>query len=243
MRGRSMNLYEERVLLELRQWQKKVSKSPSIIDKLTKGIQKKTNSLIPEKIHVIMTEAIKNMGKAVMWGSEFVTGTPVIKATIEEREKLVEDRLNFYKKTAAVEGAGTGAGGFMLGLADFPLLLTIKMKFLFDIARLYGYDVRDYRERLYILHIFHLAFSSRERQVEVYYNMLDWDNYVKKFPVDADKFDWRTFQQEYRDYIDLSKMLQLVPGIGAAVGAYVNYQLLDKLGETAMNAYRMRMFK
>jgi EcsC protein family len=38
-------------------------------------------------------------------------------------------------------------------------------------------------------------------------------------------------------------MLQLVPGIGAAVGAYANYNLLDHLGETAKNAYRLRILK
>lgn len=238
-----MNLYEQKALSELKEWQRKVSQKPSIIDKMTKGIQRKTNSLIPDKVHNIMTEAIKNMSKAVLWGSGFITGTPVIKGSLEEREKYVTDKLNFYKKTAALEGAGTGAGGFLLGLADFPLLLSIKMKFLFDIASLYGYDVRDYRERLYILYIFQLAFSSKQRQVEIYNQMLNWDNYVHSLPMDVNDFDWRTFQQEYRDYIDLAKMLQLVPGIGAVVGAYANYKLLDKLGETAVNAYRMRRFK
>ncbi len=53
--------------------------------------------------------------------------------------------------------------------------------------------------------------------------------------------DWRSFQQEYRDYIDLVKLLQLVPGIGAIVGAYANYNLLDHLGETAMNSFRLRI--
>ncbi|TNY07227.1 EcsC family protein, partial [Escherichia coli] len=42
-------------------------------------------------------------------------------------------------------------------------------------------------------------------------------------------------------YIDLAKLLQLVPGIGAFVGAYVNNKLVDKLGEYAMYAYRMRI--
>ncbi|WP_443092798.1 EcsC family protein [Chryseolinea sp. T2] len=40
--------------------------------------------------------------------------------------------------------------------------------------------------------------------------------------------------------MDLSKLLQLVPGIGAAVGTVVNYRLTRRLGETAKNAYRMR---
>ena len=53
----------------------------------------------------------------------------------------------------------------------------------------------------------------------------------------------KPFEQEYRDYIDLAKMLQLVPGIGLVVGAYANYKLMNKLGETALNAYRLRVFK
>jgi hypothetical protein len=54
------------------------------------------------------------------------------------------------------------------------------------------------------------------------------------------EFDWRTFQLEYRDYIDIAKLLQLVPFIGAPVGAYVNHRLTEKLGKAAMNAYRLR---
>jgi hypothetical protein len=72
--------------------------------------------------------------------------------------------------------------------------------------------------------------------------MIDWDKKVHLLPKDINEFDWRTFQQEYRDYIDLAKMAQLVPVIGAPVGAIVNYKLLKKLGLTAMNAYRMRLF-
>lgn len=54
--------------------------------------------------------------------------------------------------------------------------------------------------------------------------------------------DWRRFQQEYRDYIDLAKLAQLIPIVGAPIGAVVNYRLLDQLGEAAINAYRMRWF-
>jgi hypothetical protein len=238
-----MNIYEERTLQELLNWEREVSKKPSIVNRMTKGIQRKTNSLIPEKAHKIITETIKNMTRAVLVGSEYITRQPLIRTSLEERENQVIDKLNFYRKTAVIEGAGTGAGGILLGLADFPLLLSIKMKFLFDVAPLYGYDVRDYRERLYILYVFQLAFSSGQRQVDLYYQMKNWDNYVQSLPMDMNDFDWRTFQQEYRDYIDLAKLMQLVPGIGAVVGAYANYKLMDKLGETAMNAYRLRVFR
>ena len=71
--------------------------------------------------------------------------------------------------------------------------------------------------------------------------MTDWEEKCERLPPDISQFDWRTFQQEYRDYIDLAKLLQLVPVIGAAVGAYANHRLTQKLGYFAMQAYRMRV--
>jgi hypothetical protein len=238
-----MNLYEEKALNELRTWQRMMEKRPTLTSKLSKGMQNKMNSLIPEKAHEIITEAIKGTVKTVLFGTEFISGHPLDFAPLEERERLVRDKISFYKKTAALSGAGTGAGGFFLGLADFPILLSLKMKFLFDTAGLYGYDARNFRERLFILYVFQLAFCSDQRRLDIYNLMLNWENYIKVVPENADTFDWRTFQQEYRDYIDLAKMLQLVPGIGAVVGAVANYKLMNRLGETAMNAYRLRLFK
>ena len=106
----------------------------------------------------------------------------------------------------------------MLGLADFPILLGLKIKLLFDIASLYGFNVDNYKERVYLLHIFELAFSSDVHRKNVYNKMVDWEQKSKFLPEDINKFDWRNFQQEYRDYIDLAKMAQLVPVIGAPVG-------------------------
>ncbi len=108
---------------------------------------------------------------------------------------------------------------------------------------LYGFDVKELSERLYILYIFQLAFSSGIRRREVYQHILGWDQWIESFSLSIDSIDWRRFQQDYRDYIDVAKMLQLVPVIGAAVGAISNYRLLDKLGFTAMNCYRMRLCK
>jgi hypothetical protein len=116
------------------------------------------------------------------------------------------------------------------------------MKMLFDIAAAYGYNVKDYRERLFILHIFQLAFSSKEESQNIFVKMQDWDNKAHQLPTNIDEFDWLTFQQQYRDYIDLAKLAQMLPFVGAAVGAVANYKLIDKLGKTAMMSYRMRFF-
>jgi uncharacterized protein (DUF697 family) len=232
--------YEEQAYKELELWKKKILKKPGFFNLVSKGIQNRLNKLIPEKVHNAITVAIEKMVKAVLFGAKYITKEPREDSSLQLREAFVRERIQFYRKTASAEGAVTGAGGFLLGLAEFPILIGIKMKLLFDIAALYGYDVKDYRERLYILYIFQLAFSSQQGRNRVYQQISDWNSYISSLPEDVDQFDWRTFQQEYRDYIDLAKMAQLIPVIGAAVGAIVNYKLINKLGETAINCYRMR---
>jgi hypothetical protein len=180
------------------------------------------------------------MIRGVLFGAKYTTADTLVNADLWEREEAVKKKIDWYRKTAAIEGGITGAGGILLGLADFPILISLKLKLLFDIAVLYGIDVHDYRERVYILHIFELAFSSDEHRKNVYLKMTDWEEKRKHLPEDINAFDWRSFQQEYRDYIDLAKMAQLIPVIGAPVGVLVNYRLIKKLGITAMNAYRMR---
>ncbi len=223
-------------------WQEKMLQSPSLMNHLAKATQDKINSWIPEKVHAAITTAIKQMIRGVLFGSQYTTGKHLGQGSLslEVQEARVRDRIEFYKRAGAAEGGITGAGGILLGLADFPLLLGLKLKLLFDIAALYGYSVSDYKERLYLLHIFQLAFSSAKERKKVYLQMVNWEAQKEQLPDDINQFNWRTFQQEYRDYIDLAKMAQLIPVIGAPVGAIVNYRLLEKLGVTAMNAYRMR---
>ncbi|MDQ3100082.1 MAG: EcsC family protein [Bacteroidota bacterium] len=237
-----MTDYEQQANKDLKAWQRNMLRSPSAANRLAKAMQDKVNSWIPEKVHKTLTTTIKQMIRAVLFGSEHTTTKPIgqDRLSLEIQEARIEERIEFYKKTAAAEGGITGAGGFLMGVADFPLLLGLKLKMLFDITALYGFPVDDYKERLYLLHIFQLAFSSAKERKKVYLKMVDWDAKTDQLPKDINEFDWRTFQQEYRDYIDIAKMVQLIPVIGAPVGAIVNYRLLDKLGKTAMYAYRMR---
>lgn len=238
-----INSYEEQTLRELTKWQLKMQQRPNFVDRTSKKFQDKINQIIPDKIHQIVTGTIKQMVRGVLTGAEFTTAQSMPGATLQEIENAVFRRIDFYKKAGAAEGGITGAGGFWLALADFPILIGIKIKMLFEIAALYGRPINDYKERLFILQIFQLTFSSQKGRQEVFAQMINWDSHTKELPADIHQFDWKTFQQEYRDYIDLAKMAQLIPGIGAAVGLVVNYRLIDQLGKNAINAYRMRWFE
>jgi uncharacterized protein (DUF697 family) len=234
--------YDSAAFSNMKTWQKKMKRKPSLINKMAKSMQNRINRWIPEKIHHFLTGAIREMTKAMISGAGLITPAPLRNEILENREVKVLKRISFYKKTASVEGAATGAGGILFGLADFPLWLSIKMKLLMEIAALYGYDINKSSERLFLLYIFQLSFSSQENRNAVYYKIEEWDDNPISFSPDLGSMDWRKFQQEYRDYIDLAKFFQLVPGIGAVVGAYVNHNLTNHLGITAMNAYRMRYF-
>lgn len=238
-----MDAQEQIALGELKKWQKQMMRKPSLMNKLSKRIQTKINSWIPEKMHKVITETIKQMIRGVLFSAEKITPRPLEHASFTAREEAVEKRIEYYRNSAAIEGGITGAGGILLGLADFPILLSIKLKLLFDVASLYGFDVSDYRERVYILHIFELAFSSQQHRNKIYQKLVEWESMSVELPQDINQFDWRNFQQEYRDYIDIAKMAQLVPIIGAPVGVIANYQLVKQMGITAMNAYRMRILK
>lgn len=238
-----MSLYEDKALKELFKWKEEMESKAGAVNDFAKNIQGKMNRFIPEKGNLIITKSIENMVKAVIFGYKYTSGTPLHNKNLKIREDMVREKIKFYRNAAAVSGAGTGGAGILLGLADFPILLGLKMKFLFDAAGIYSFNVKNYKERLYILYVFQIAFSSQGRRNEIYDIILHWDDYWKSLPNNKGNFDWRTFQQEYRDYIDIAKMLQLVPGIGSVVGAYANYRLMEKLGNTAMNAYRLRIFK
>lgn len=238
-----MTMYEQQALADLKVWQIKMQRHPSLFNALSKKLQTTINTWIPEKIHRAITTAMKQMIRTVLFGAE-LTATPVLtNASLENRETIILKKIETYRTMATVEGGLTGAGGLLLGLADFPLLLGIKIKLLFEIAALYGFDTNNYKERIYLLHIFELAFSSDSYRKKCYFKIADWKETSKHLPEDIHQFDWRNFQQEYRDYIDLAKMAQLIPVIGAPVGAIVNYKLIQQLGNMAMNAYRMRLLQ
>jgi len=223
---------------DLATWRARITKPAGPLGAASRAVQRRINRVIPEKVHAAITAAMEGMTRAILTGADFTTASPLRDATLEEREAKVAAAIQGWKTAAGAEGGIAGAGGFVLAAADFPLLMSFKIKLLFEIAALYGHDGSVLSERLYILHIFELAFSDVEHRVKVLEAMDDWD--TREHPADLSGFAWREFQQQYRDHIDLAKLAQLLPVVGAPVGAVVNWRLVAHLGLTAMMAYRMR---
>ena len=124
-----MQLYKENIRNEVRAWQKQMIAKPTLLNSLAKKMQTKINTWIPEKVHQAITVTIKQMVRAVLFGAKYTTQNPVKENDVQLMEVRISERIKLYRNTAAVEGGITGAGGLLLGLADFPLLLGLKLKF------------------------------------------------------------------------------------------------------------------
>lgn len=226
---------------ELQVWRARVLKRPGLWDKVTRGTQDRINRIIPERVHAIITTGVEAMTRGILFGSDLMKPRVTADGSLAAREQKARAAIRAYRNTAGVEGGVAGAGGFVLAAADFPALMAIKVRMLGDVVAAYGWGDGSVRERLFVLHIFHLAFASARRRPEALADLERWIANIDQ-PQAITDYDWRTFQIEYRDYIDLAKLAQLIPVVGAPIGAVVNWRLVERLGETDIMACRMRWF-
>ena len=72
-----MTDYEELVSSELKTWQKKMLRRPGLLNNLSKKLQTKINSWIPEKVHNAITVTLKQMIRGVLFGAKH-TSTEIL---------------------------------------------------------------------------------------------------------------------------------------------------------------------
>jgi uncharacterized protein (DUF697 family) len=230
--------YETLVKKELALWEKKMLKNTGVIEGFSRDIQKKIDSYIPQKIHTSISKSMEIAIKSILAGINLIPFdskklTWAHYATLAQKDREVSRIIKKYKKLAAATGAGTGLGGILSMAIDYPALISLELKILQEIARIFGYDIRERKERIYLLKVFILAFSSDLCRKRTYLEVINYEN----VPSDV---VWQELYHEYKETTDFKKMLQIIPGFGAVIGAWANYSLIDELGETARNCYRLR---
>lgn len=235
--------YERIVMHEWLEWEKNMNKPLGFLESSSRKMSAKFNQVIPSKVKNLIDKSFKGMIQTALFGVAYLPKREVwIEAPLYIRNKEAEALQSQYKKIASAEGAGTGLGGFKLSLIDFPALLAIKMKFLFELAHVYGFSTAEKSEKHFILNVFHLTYASPESRQ----TLLDT---IKRWPTSEEDenflpvVDWEALQQQYRDALDFRKILQMVPGFGAIVGAWANYDLMAELGNTAMRCYQYRLWQ
>lgn len=183
---------ETTVRAEVEAWRARMLKRPGLWDKATRGTQDRINRIIPEKVHAIVTSGVEAMTKGILFGSDLIQTRPRSDGSLAARELRARAMIKTYRNTASVEGGVAGAGGFVLAAADFPALMAIKVRMLGDVVGAYGWGGDTVRERLFLLHIFHLAFASARRRPEALAELERWIAGVDQ-PETITEYDWRRF--------------------------------------------------
>ncbi|GKU76598.1 EcsC family protein [Paenibacillus sp. L3-i20] len=236
--------YEEKILQELEDWEHSFYKTPGLLENASKKVGNKINSIVPAKVQNTITGTVKVIVRTTLFGAEYTPKRTVESSlTLEQADDLARQVISLYQKIATAEGAGTGAGGILFSAVDFPALIAIKMKMLFELAHVYGYSTKTFSERIFILTLFQLTYSENKKRRQILIQIRDWNKEKIQWSSDSEYYkelNWENFQKEYRDAIDFRKMLQMVPGIGAVAGAWANYSIVEELGKFAINSFRTR---
>ena len=156
---------------------------------------------------------------------------------------------------AGVEGGGFGALGLMGLAADIPALFTLVIRLIQQTAVCYGYDPTKPEERDYVIHILRtgsagdvkgkleaLIFLKQLEQIliKVTWKKMTADLAAKQISQLSLLAAVKQFAKSLGINLTKRKALQMVPIIGAIVGASFNATYANDIGRAAFMIYRRR---
>jgi hypothetical protein len=174
-------------------------------------------------------------------------GPDIHQLDLERVDKTVGYLAAKYKVTAAAEGAATGSLGAAGIAVDIPALVAIAMRAVCEYATYYGFDVSIEGERAFAMTILGAASSSTVAAKQVALAEL-----TKLSVLIAQRKTWAELQQLLSVQVikkiaqalgmrlTKAKLAQIVPLVGAGVGAGFNGWYVGSVTETAYHLYRER---
>ena len=181
-------------------------------------------------------------------GQELEPWSRIFTVDLSVLEALVKERLRSAKAMAAVQGGVTGVGGAPGLLADIPTLYFLLFRTVRQVALCFGHPADSDAERRYLLQVVNAGhhLEMRDRRCA----LIELDS------LEAELSDRNASSEDMQRTLlaksvqQLAKKLaatlvtrkaaQTVALVGGAVGAVINRQLLDDVGQTAFHAYRRR---
>lgn len=194
-------------------------------------------------------KAVESRGHEL--GGENSSSCDLLKAA-DERAR---ESWNWHIGCAVAEGGATGAAGFAGLAVDIPSIFAILIREIQEIAISYGYDPDDESEREYLLHVLRtgsatnikekIGFVISLKEFEQVLIKVAWKNMAEKLATKQISKESllaaiRQFAKSLGIQITKRKALQMIPVIGALVGASFNGVLANDIGKAAYMSYRRR---
>ncbi len=174
---------------------------------------------------------------------------------LKAADTVAKHYWNLNLAYAVGEGGSTGAMGLAGLAADIPALFTISLRLIRQVGTCYGHNMSSEGEQEYVMHVLHVGSTPNLKakmeclvalkQIEQVLLKVSW---MKMSEALARKelsrlsllAAMRQFAQRLGVQLTKRKALQIVPLVGALVGASFNALFVNDVGRAAYMAYRRR---
>ncbi|MFF2890153.1 EcsC family protein [Paenibacillus sp. NPDC057967] len=246
-------------LRQIEQWEKdqkdlffweKLGRLPfALLDRITpKFIQEKIGTALDELGNYVQSGGQYLISKEQMYRKFFPNEEHdealalhrIGQLELSRMDQMADSIIESGTKTATVQGATTGFGGFFTLAIDIPLLLGISLKALQEIAISYGYDPEEKSERIFIVKCLQFSSSDIVGKKAILDDLAAFHSGEKSGQVMSQLEGWREVMLTYRDNFGWKKLFQMIPIAGMLFGAYLNRSTLLDVAETGKMMYRKR---
>lgn len=240
--------YIEQQIKEINEWE---NRKPSTIEQ---GIStllapvRGVTAIIPEQVVEAALTKTCAVGKTLARKGDILSDGEV--DSIEElrykklalSDKIADSVHNWAIGMAASEGFATGMGGAMAMAADVGILITLAFRTIHRIGMCYGYEVKTDEDEKFVLNI--LSVSTANNINERKAALLALKANIRAGSVVAQKILMNDLIKNLAKQIGINltkrKMAQVVPLIGAGLGAAMNYSFITDIAWAARRAYQRK---
>lgn len=170
--------------------------------------------------------------------------------TVEQLTYIAEQQMARGRLYSFAQGGLTGAGGWLLLGIDYPLMMLMNIRAIQLIGLTFGHEMNHPYEMMISLKVFHAATLPKRLRVAAWNDLIEevkGKEHPYIFAGDDQLTDegWleQPMKQCFKSLFILmfrKKVIQGLPFISIAIGAYSNYHLTKQVTEFAMKFYQYR---
>lgn len=257
----SRSAYENKQIELIKDWEKQV---PGVVSKsiglLAKPAVWLVQKVVPQSAIKAALNGANSAGKLLADENDILrdgnvsTIEEMRKQSLEKADRLANEVHNWAIGIATAEGGTAGVTG-VAGIAlDVPAILTLALRTIHKIGLCYGYRADTKEEQDFVLSILSAAGSNSQKEktqallalksIEVLVQKQTWKELERRAAQTAGKefgiIAIKNLCKQLGINLTKRKALQVIPGVGAAVGAAVNADFMRDVGYAARRVYQKR---
>lgn len=240
--------YVEKQLMEIKKWEEQ---KPSVINnslnKVFTPMSKFTTKVIPESIVEQAIYHAHDIGQKLANKNDILTKADIdFIEELRHKDLMLSDSLasNVHKWAvgiAGTEGFATGLGGTATMVADVGAVIVLAFRTIHKIAMCYGYEVKTQEDKEFVLNILSVSGANSMKEKKEALLALKSDFLQKKI---IEELLMSNLVKKVAKQLGINltkrKLMQIMPIVGAGIGAAVNASYIYDIAWTARRSYQLK---